>query len=256
VCNDDGDGLNPVVDIPSPAEGTYDIWVGSLSQRDVIEGYLMLTASDYLPTSLNTALLSSGGSTGTTTQPNQPVEEPASTLPEKPQNTPQDNPLSNSGAQPRTLEEIEGIQFFPNLSTTHVETPVEYEQNPPVGGNHNPVWQNCGVYDSPIFNELAVHSLEHGAVWITYDPSLPAADVATLAEITEGGTHRLLSPYPDLPAPVVVSAWGYQVQLEGADDPRLMQFITLWEADPQNPEIGATCGGAVDQTIEQLTQGR
>ncbi len=55
----------------------------------------------------------------------------------------------------------------------HLEEPVTYTENPPVGGVHNPVWQNCGYYAAPIPNETAVHSLEHGAIWITYQPDLP-----------------------------------------------------------------------------------
>ena len=50
---------------------------------------------------------------------------------------------------------------------------------PPVGGDHNPVWMNCDgdVYKKPIPDVNAVHSLEHGAVWVTYNDKAPAADV-------------------------------------------------------------------------------
>jgi hypothetical protein len=39
---------------------------------------------------------------------------------------------------------------------------------------------NCGVYDQPVPKERAVHNLEHGAVWITYSPSLPSSQVSQL----------------------------------------------------------------------------
>lgn len=127
------------------------------------------------------------------------------------------NNQSNSG--------IEGLQTFPNVRGGHTTESVTYPEVPPVGGIHNPAWQNCGVYSEPVANENAVHSLEHGAIWITYRPDLPTAEVDKLQALTRQSGYRLLSPYPDLPSPIVVSAWGYQLQLEQADDSRLTQFI-------------------------------
>src|SRR6478735_10459810 len=70
-----------------------------------------------------------------------------------------------------TGAEIEGVETFDNESQ-HVEGVVDYPQTPPAGGAHNPAWLNCGVYTEPVPNENAVHSLEHGAIWVTYDPSM------------------------------------------------------------------------------------
>ena len=55
---------------------------------------------------------------------------------------------------------------------------------------HNPHWQNCmgDVYTAPIANEHAMHSLEHGAVWITYRPDLPADQVEPAGQ--EGAAAR------------------------------------------------------------------
>jgi hypothetical protein len=145
--------------------------------------------------------------------------------------------------------DVEGVEFFAVAGAQHVEGQVNYPQTPPVGGSHNAVWQNCGVYDTPVINEHAVHSLEHGAVWITYQPDLPAEQVARLADITRQSSHRLLSPYPGIDSPVIASAWGYQVRLEGADDPRLMQFILKYEQGPTTPEPGAVCSGGTSVTL-------
>ena len=62
----------------------------------------------------------------------------------------------------------------------HVTGPVKYAVLPPVGGPHNATWMNAGVYTKPIPSERAVHNLEHGAVWITYNPNLPADQVNQL----------------------------------------------------------------------------
>lgn len=148
--------------------------------------------------------------------------------------------------------DIEGLQEFRNLTAGHRETAVNYEESPPVGGPHYPVWQNCGAYDQPIRNEMGVHSMEHGAVWITYRPDLPTDEVAKLRDLVRPNTYRLLTPYPDLPSPIVVSAWGYQLRLESADDQRLSQFIRQYEQGPNTPELGATCSSGVDRPLAQL----
>jgi hypothetical protein len=131
----------------------------------------------------------------------------------------------------------------------HTEGGVEYAQSPPAGGEHNPVWQNCGFYDEPVRNETAVHSLEHGAVWITYSPDLPEEQVEEIRNLAQNQTYVLASPYPDLPSPVVASAWGKQVQLEDATDPDLERFIRAYRQGPQTPEPGAACTGGVGEPV-------
>src|SRR3954451_19608311 len=120
---------------------------------------------------------------------------------------------------------IPGVQTFTVTSSSHTTEPVDYPQDPPVGGPHDPSWQRCGVYVAPIKPEHAVHSMEHGAVWITYRPDLPAADVEYLTGVVSGKRYILLSPYPGLTDPVVASAWGAQLRLSDPKDPRLAEFI-------------------------------
>lgn len=138
------------------------------------------------------------------------------------------------------------------VTRDHTSEPVTYEQNPPVGGDHNPTWLNCGVYPDPVKNELAVHSLEHGAAWVTYRSDLPADQVAKLVAAIPD-TYMVLSPVDDLPAPVVASAWGVQLQLTGVDDRRLEEFITTYRQGAQTPEPGAACTGGSDGELPATT---
>lgn len=137
-----------------------------------------------------------------------------------------------------------GVQSFTEQSN-HVQGAVVYPQTPPAGGNHSATWLNCGIYTQPVPNENAVHDLEHGAVWITYRPGLPAADITRLTARSAGQSYLLLSPYPGLPAPVVVSAWGKQLRLTSANDPRLAGFIQTYRQSANAPEPGAPCTGGV-----------
>ncbi len=138
---------------------------------------------------------------------------------------------------------ISGLRTYTGLSRDHTTARVTYPQNPPVGGAHSAVWQNCGWYDAPIANENAVHSLEHSAVWVTYRPDLSAADRATLKSELDGRTYVLASPYAGLPGPVVASAWGKQVVLDGVSDPRLLQFVRAFAGSSTAPEPGGECTG-------------
>jgi hypothetical protein len=143
----------------------------------------------------------------------------------------------------------EGIQTFAYQGAQHSEDPVTYTENPPAGGTHSPVWQNCGYYAAPIPNETAVHSLEHGAVWITYQPDLPADQVQKLKELAESQSYILVSPMDGLPSPVVASGWNKQLQLTSADDPGLEQFVRLFRLSREVPEPGAACAGGSSATL-------
>lgn len=139
---------------------------------------------------------------------------------------------------------IEGVETFDN-GAGHVEGAVEYAQTPPAGGEHNPAWLNCGVYTEPVPNENAVHSLEHGAVWVTYDPSISDDELSTLKSKLPS-TYVILSPFDGLPSPIVLSAWNSQLQVEAADDERIAAFLEEYWQSQNVPEPGALCTGAID----------
>ncbi|MFF4754875.1 DUF3105 domain-containing protein [Streptomyces sp. NPDC002514] len=135
------------------------------------------------------------------------------------------------------------------LSRTHVTTSVKYPMQPPVGGNHNPVWLNCNgdVYTSPVKNENAVHALEHGAVWVTYTTAAKKADVDALAAKVKQTPYSLMSPFEDQAAPLMLSAWGHQVTVKNADDPMVAKFFSTYVQGDQTPEPGASCTGGTSK---------
>lgn len=139
-----------------------------------------------------------------------------------------------------TVAPPEGVETFSVDAATHTNERVAYPQTPPVGGPHHPTWETCVFRDRPVATERAVHSLEHGAIWITYRPDLPSDQMETLRRLAESRTDVLVSRWDEgLPAPVVVSSWGRQLKLDSADDPRLLQFARAFSG--QAPEPGAPC---------------
>ncbi|MFG6491094.1 DUF3105 domain-containing protein [Microbacterium sp. P03] len=154
-------------------------------------------------------------------------------------------PAVTYGALDSTGVDIEGVETFENTSE-HVEGAVDYEQSPPAGGPHNAVWLNCGIYTEQVPNENAVHALEHGAVWVTYDASAVSdADLATLrGELPS--SYVVLSPYEGLPSPIVLSAWNHQLQLDSVSDARVGEFFEEYWRSQDAPEPNAVCTGGVD----------
>lgn len=141
----------------------------------------------------------------------------------------------------RRALDLRDVQTWDITSRTHTPGDVAYPQDPPAGGPHAPVWLACGAYDEPVREENAVHDLEHGSVWITYDPTLSTGDVDRLAEALPA--NGIMSPREDLPAPVVVTVWGAQLRLDGADDRRLGLFIEEYGDGHTAPELGVSCAG-------------
>ncbi len=148
-------------------------------------------------------------------------------------------------AQDRDLNQAPeaAVTDYTYPGSQHTEGAVEYSEHPPVGGMHDSVWYTCQYYDSAIRTENAVHSLEHGAVWITFDPDLPQDQQDRIKNISEEQGYILASPMEGLPAPVVASTWNHQIQLQSADDDDLMRFIATYKQGPDTPEPGASCTG-------------
>lgn len=152
--------------------------------------------------------------------------------------------------QEREIEGLVRVMESDTLRREHVENAIYADEGlPPAGGSHANAWQNCGIYSTPINDENAVHSLEHGAVWIAYSPDLPEDQVETLQDKVSGESHLLLAPYPGLRSPVVLTAWTYQLEVDSADDSRIDDFIHNYQEGPQTPEPGARCDGGVGNPV-------
>ncbi|MET7856361.1 DUF3105 domain-containing protein [Streptomyces sp. NPDC005318] len=159
----------------------------------------------------------------------------------------QDAKAAAADKEKLAAEPIKGLKTWDakKLTRNHVTTTVTYPMKPPVGGDHNPVWMNCDgeVYKKAIPDMSAVHSLEHGSVWVTYTDKASDADVAKLADRVGRTPYSLMSPYQDQAGTIILSAWGNQVTVDSADDRRVDQFFAKFVQGAQTPEPGASCTG-------------
>ncbi|MEV8267107.1 DUF3105 domain-containing protein [Microbacterium sp. NPDC076911] len=141
--------------------------------------------------------------------------------------------------------EIAGVEEFAH-TTTHVEGIVDYDQSPPAGGEHNSIWLNCGVYSEAVPNENAVHSMEHGAVWVTYDPDVISGDDLESLKAELPSSYAILSPYPGIDSPIAVSGWNHQLKVDSVDDERIGEFFEEYWRSQNVPEPTAVCAGGLD----------
>ncbi|MFC1974785.1 DUF3105 domain-containing protein [Chloroflexota bacterium] len=155
--------------------------------------------------------------------------------------------IANSG--------IEGLVILPDPGQGHQEGEVNYHDEVPAGGTHSSAWLNCGIYDQPIQEENVVHSMEHGAVWLAYQPDLPTGQVETLRNLVHQERSRrgqplvVLAPKPQLDAPIVATAWRVQLNLNDASDERLGQFLSRYQQGPFTPEPGAPCFDGIGEPL-------
>ena len=143
---------------------------------------------------------------------------------------------------------IPGVQVVNYPGQQHV-TPkqrVAYDQSPPFGGPHDGIWADCTgvVYPQAVRTENMVHSLEHGAVWIAYNPDkVDDAGKQALAKRAEGKPYTMMSPYPGLDSAISVQSWGHRLKVDNADDKRIDQFITALRQNNFGvyPEVNGSC---------------
>ncbi|SDK03840.1 DUF3105 domain-containing protein [Streptomyces indicus] len=147
--------------------------------------------------------------------------------------------------------DIAGLQEFDakKLGRNHVTTPVTYPQTPPVGGDHDQAWMNCNgdVYEKAIPDKHAVHSLEHGAVWVTYNKQAKDADIKALQEKVKATPYSLMSPVEGQKGALMLTAWGKQVTVDSAKDKRVESFFAKYVQGEQTPEPGAACTNGIAQ---------
>ncbi len=138
-----------------------------------------------------------------------------------------------------------GVETFTAINAQHIDGAIDYgTTDPPPGGNHNTQWHACGFYGNEIRTENAVHSMEHGVVWITYRAGL-SDDETSILESLGRRSETIVSLFPGQSAPVIATAWGNQLKLQSATDDRLDQFHGAFRDAPSAPEPLASCANGI-----------
>jgi hypothetical protein len=150
-----------------------------------------------------------------------------------------------SASKDQITKDLPGITVRTITDRDHVEGVVDYgADSPPFGGKHNQNWALCigVVYTRQLANENVVHTLEHGGIWLAYNPALDSKSVDTLKSKVLGYNFMLMTPYAGLKRPIALQAWGYQMFFNSVNDPKIDTFIRDLRLNPNTtPEYGAPC---------------
>ncbi|MBI2640048.1 MAG: DUF3105 domain-containing protein [Candidatus Sungbacteria bacterium] len=109
-------------------------------------------------------------------------------------------------------QSLPGI-FYPSVGAEHIPLgstpPKPYNSNPPSSGGHFGSSANWGVYDYEVNDQIFIHNMEHGGVWIAYKPDVPAKVIDQLKEIVQeyGGSKLVMAPRPANDTDIAVTAW-------------------------------------------------
>jgi hypothetical protein len=124
---------------------------------------------------------------------------------------------------PITREALDSSYLVHVLADSEDAEDVEYTSDPPTSGPHQPGPVGGGSLDEPLPRPRQVGILELGFVLLQYRPDLPSADLIALHALAGPGV--VVAPNPDLPAPVVATAWTYKRTCDAVDVAALRAFI-------------------------------
>lgn len=123
--------------------------------------------------------------------------------------------------------------FVPDQGRDHVSlgTAFEYNSNPPTSGPHHVNDAEWGVYQEEIPDQILIHNLEHGGIWISYKPDIDPAAVAKLAAIArEYGRKVIMAPRPANDSDIALAAWNHLDKFSVAEfsEERVREFIKAY----------------------------
>src|SRR3989338_4176725 len=125
----------------------------------------------------------------------------------------------------RNIAEGPGV-FYPEVGKEHIPLgsppSVSYNSNPPSSGAHFNSPANWGVYDYEVRDQIFIHNLEHGGVWIAYRPTISQEAVGALQSIVDEvggarGAKIVMAPRPLNDADIAVVAWSRVLKFDLAD---------------------------------------
>ncbi len=105
-------------------------------------------------------------------------------------------------------------------------THPDYNSNPPTSGWHYAEPASWGVKKSALPDERVIHNLEHGGIWISYQPQkVSAEDIAKLESLVKSYNSKvILTPRDKNDSPIALASWTHLQKLDSFDEAKIREF--------------------------------
>lgn len=127
---------------------------------------------------------------------------------------------------------------YPIQGTQHIgegESHPPYNSNPPTSGWHYANPAPWGVQEKDLPDEQLVHNLEHGGIWISYQPALEGATVEKLRDLVRRYRSKvIMTPRAKNDTKIALAAWGRLDVFDIFDEKRIVAFVQAFK--DQGPE--------------------
>ena len=114
----------------------------------------------------------------------------------------------------------------------HVDSKKYGGDQPPTSGAHaNPV--SWGVYDTEVRDDQLIHNMEHGGIYVSYQPDLPQDQIEKLKKLLSEPFSNpefqpkkiVLAPRAANKSPIVLSSWRRSESLASYDQKKIEEYI-------------------------------
>jgi len=134
----------------------------------------------------------------------------------------------------------------PDKGREHVpaSTAKNTGSEPPTSGPHSSQvpWQS---YDQELPDGNVIHNLEHGGIYISYRPDLPADQISKINALFFAPFSRdnfqpnkaIVAPRTENQSPIVMSSWNRSLKLQSFDETKMVEYYL--QNIGKAPEAGA-----------------
>ncbi|TMI77413.1 MAG: DUF3105 domain-containing protein [Bacillati bacterium ANGP1] len=128
---------------------------------------------------------------------------------------------------------------YPEQGREHIfpgQQHPSYNSDPPTSGWHFPQPADWGYYNGELPDELVVHNLEHGGIWISFKSADDTEVINKLVTLSRRYRSKvIITLRPKNDSRIAVAAWTRLMKLDHYDEAAIVNFINRFKN--RGPEL-------------------